>query len=118
MIMYSVFTRTDPVALAAAQSARADAQRADHKAAALEVDVERLLMISEALWTMLKEKHGYTDEVLEQRIMDIDLRDGKLDGRVADSPPGKCPKCDRPLMKRRPRCMYCGEIVSVEVFER
>jgi hypothetical protein len=117
-MLYSLFSRTDPVALTAAEIARSDARRADRRSEALELDVERLLMISEALWTMLKEKHGYTDETLEQRIMDIDLRDGKLDGRVADSPPGKCPKCDRPLMKRRPRCLYCGETVGIEAFER
>jgi hypothetical protein len=115
---YSLFTRTDPVALATAQSARVDARRADSRAEALELDVERLLMISEALWTILKEKHGYSDDDLRQRIMDIDLRDGKLDGRLADSAPGKCPQCERPLMKRRPRCMYCGEIVGVAAFER
>jgi hypothetical protein len=117
-MLYSLFSRTDPVALAAAESARSDARRADRRAEALELDVERLLMISEALWSMLKEKHGYTDETLEKRIMDIDMRDGKLDGRVADGPPGKCPKCDRPLMKRRPRCLYCGETVGIEAFER
>jgi hypothetical protein len=117
-MMYSLFTRTDPVALAAAESARTDARRADRRAEALELDVERLLMISEALWNMLKEKHGYTDEALEKRIMDIDLRDGKFDGRVADSPPGKCPNCERTLMKRRPRCLYCGETVGIDAFER
>jgi hypothetical protein len=25
-------------------------------------DIERLLMIAEALWSILKEKHGYTDD--------------------------------------------------------
>ena len=70
------------------QKARADARRADRKADALEFDVERLLMISEALWSILKEQHGYTDEELQSRILQIDMRDGKLDGRVADSPPG------------------------------
>jgi len=117
-MLYSMFSRTDPIAMETAQSARTDARRADRRAEALELDVERLLMISEALWTMLKEKHGYTDEALEKRIMEIDLRDGKLDGRVADSPPGKCPKCGRPLMKRRPRCLYCGEMVGTEAFAR
>ena len=115
---YSMFMRTDPVALASAQGARVDARRADRKADALELDVERLLMITESLWTILKERHGYSDEDLQKRIMDIDLRDGKLDGRLANSPPGECPKCERPLMKRRPRCLYCGEIVAVEAFER
>jgi hypothetical protein len=115
---YSMFARTDPMAVAAAEGARADARRADRKADALEFDVERLLMISEALWSILKEQHGYTDEELQSRILKIDMRDGKLDGRVADSPPGRCPKCDRPLLKHRPRCLYCGEIVAQPAFER
>jgi len=78
-------------------------------------DVEKLFMLTEALWTILKEKHGCTDAELVQRVQEIDLRDGKLDGKVAKVNPD-CPKCGRKLMGKRPVCLYCGaEVARVDL---
>lgn len=84
----------------------------------LRADVERLLMVSEALWRILQEKHGLKDGELMRRVEDIDLRDGRLDGRVAPTEPLACPKCGRTLFKRRPACVYCGQGVEVDPFQR
>ena len=84
----------------------------------LKAEIERLLMISEALWDILAEKFGLPEEELLKRIHEIDRRDGKLDGRVAPEPPTLCPKCNRPLEKKRPYCMYCGQPVARDPFER
>lgn len=81
-------------------------------------DIERLLMIAEALWSILKEKHGYTDDELMNRITEIDRRDGKVDGRVAQSPPATCPRCNRTLERKRPFCLYCGQAIAWDPFER
>lgn len=81
-------------------------------------DIERLLMVTEALWGILREKHGLTDEDLTRRIHEIDLRDGKLDGRVAPEPPGRCPRCDRVLERKRPYCLYCGQPIAADPFQR
>jgi hypothetical protein len=81
----------------------------------IQCDVEKLFMITEALWTILKEKHGCTDAELVQRVQEIDLRDGKLDGRVTKVNPD-CPKCSRKLMGKRPVCLYCGaEVARVDL---
>jgi hypothetical protein len=81
----------------------------------IQCDVEKLFMITEALWTILKEKHGCTDAELVQRVQEIDLRDGKLDGKVAKVKPD-CPKCGRKLMGKRPVCLYCGaEVARVDL---
>lgn len=80
--------------------------------------VERLYFITEALWRILKEKQGLDDVEIEKQIAIIDMEDGKLDGRKATSPPQPCPKCNRMLAKQRNRCMYCGEIVSLNPFAR
>ena len=48
----------------------------------------------------------------------IDLEDGKLDQRKAKTPPKPCPKCGRTLNKQRTKCMYCGELIVVNPFER
>ena len=81
----------------------------------IQCDVEKLFMLTEALWTILKEKHGCTDAELVQRVQEIDLRDGKLDGKVAKVNPD-CPKCGRKLIGKRPVCLYCGaEVARVDL---
>ena len=99
-------------------SVRSDAAAARFEVDALKSDVERLLMITEALWQILKEQHGYDDKELIKRVVTIDMRDGKLDGRVAPEPPQKCPKCGRTLYKNRPNCIYCGEYFMPDPFQR
>ena len=103
-------------AAAAASSTQARSVRTDVDL--LRGDIERLLMITEALWGILKEKHGYTDEELTNRVAEIDRRDGKVDGRVAQSPPGSCPRCNRTLERQRTYCLYCGQAIARDPFER
>lgn len=81
-------------------------------------DIERLLMITEALWSVLKEQHGYTDEELFRRVSEIDLRDGRLDGRVAPGPPSACPHCGRIMNRGRPICIFCGRASVANPFDR
>jgi hypothetical protein len=99
-------------------SAQTSAQRATTEVEMLKYEVERLLMITEALWGILKQQHGYGDEELINRVMEIDRRDGALDGRVAPSPPSSCPRCGRTLERRRPYCLYCGQAIARDPFER
>lgn len=94
------------------------ARRAESEIEILKAEVERLLLITESLWDILKEKHGYTDDELIRRIGEIDYRDGKLDGRVQGAPPDVCPHCQRTLIKKRPFCMYCGKPVATNPFQR
>ncbi|HWB60057.1 MAG TPA: hypothetical protein VG733_11235 [Chthoniobacteraceae bacterium] len=101
-----------------ANAAKSDAAAAKMEVDMLRGDVERLLMITESLWMILKEQHGFDDKDLVKHIVEIDMRDGKLDGRVAPTPPRKCPKCSRTLFKHRMRCIYCGEYVVMDPFER
>ena len=117
-MFYSSPGNYDSMASVSASAARSDAASARTEVESLKMDVERLLMITEALWTILKEKDGYDDNELIKRMVTIDMRDGKLDGKVAPEPPHKCPKCDRTLFKNRPRCLYCGEPVAVDPFQR
>jgi hypothetical protein len=84
----------------------------------LEDGMERLLLITEALWTLLKEQHGYDEQELVRRIAAIDMRDGKYDNRVAKAPPKPCPKCNRMLGKHRSKCLYCGEPILMTPFDR
>ena len=105
-------------AQATAEDARRKATGAEEKIEAIKYDIERLLMITEAFWTLLKKEHGYTDTDLAKLIAEIDLRDGRLDGRVAANPPQPCPYCGQILGKKRPFCVYCGNPVAPDPFAR
>jgi len=84
----------------------------------IKAEIERLYFITEALWRILKEKHGLDDLEIVRQITTIDMEDGKLDGRKAKAPPQPCPKCGRPRGKQRTKCMYCGELIAVNPFDR
>lgn len=109
----------DAGARLAANSANAAARDVKNEADELRFEIERLLMITEALWSMVKDQHGYNDDQLIAKVAEIDMRDGKLDGRVTTKEgPLACPQCGRTLGKRRPACLYCGTAVARDPFAR
>lgn len=100
-------------------AANAAAREAKTEVGMLKSEVERLMIITEALWSFIKDEHNYDDEKLLLRIQDIDLQDGKLDGRVAKQEgPKPCPQCNRPISRRHYNCIYCSAEVEIEPFER
>ncbi len=109
---------TEPTGPGVDTGARADARAAASAVALIQHHVERLLMITEALWAMLKEQHGYTDEDLIERVRQIDLRDGKLDGKVASTGIKTCASCKRPVSGRHTVCLYCGGALGGDLFDR
>lgn len=98
------------------QSARSKSDAA--AIARLSGDVERLYFITEALWRIIREKHGIDDQEIVRQIAAIDMEDGRLDGRKAPTPPQPCPKCNRVLAKQRTKCMFCGEFIALDPFDR
>lgn len=104
-------------AQAAAGQSQSKAERAEQRIEALEERVDKLSLLSYALWSLLEEKVGVTEAELMARVQELDLKDGKLDGRVA-SGIINCPHCDRPLSQRHRKCMYCGyELQGGDGFE-
>jgi hypothetical protein len=73
--------------------------------------IDALLLMNMAMWSILQDKLGVPDEQLMRRVQEIDLRDGKLDGK----PPAiavRCTKCGREQSPRHKKCLYCGGEVS------
>ena len=57
---------------------------------------------------MLKVKAGYTDEEIAGYIRQVDLIDGKLDGR-ANAPDEICSACGKRLLVHgHKKCLWCG----------
>ena len=73
----------------------------------LQGTVDKLSLACAALWELLKERDGLADDALLQRILEIDLRDGVIDGRIHERP-SECPQCGRKNGPRRTSCLYCA----------
>ncbi len=97
-----------PEAIRAASEAGGKANRATSETMQLRREVNRLLMINEALWEIIRDREGLKDEDLIKKIDEIDLRDGVLNGRRAKQAPADCDNCGRTLPKRQPVCINCG----------
>jgi hypothetical protein len=79
----------------------------------LERRLEQSMLINLAMGSLLQDKLGLTDAELERRMTDLDLADGKLDGRAgraAGDGPKVCTTCRRTISKRHAHCFYCGAL--------
>ncbi len=77
--------------------------------------VDRMILTCEAMWSLLREKLGLSDDELVQRMNDLDLSDGKLDGKVRKGAVS-CPKCGRTISRRLPKCIYCSQPIVHDPF--
>jgi hypothetical protein len=96
-------------ARAGAFSVVSDHMSAGGGAAALEAldeRVDRLLLVVEAMWTLLREQ-GLTDEQLAARIAELDAADGAADGRRVAAAV-TCRSCGSKVAAGLPRCQICG----------
>lgn len=73
----------------------------------MERKVQRLELITQAMWEFAREQFQLTDQQLEDRIKEIDLRDGQEDESIT-AIPLKCPTCGRVSSSKHWKCLYCG----------
>lgn len=69
---------------------------------------ERLLLLCQAMWELLREREGLTELQLADKLREIDLRDGMEDGKVSPVKVATCEHCRRPINRRHRKCIYCG----------
>ncbi len=97
-----------------AQEARDDGATAQRKAQSIKFDIEdamaRQALIIRSLLTLLERKGLTNDADFRALVNEVDLSDGKLDGKYTpQSQPAECPKCLKINDRRAMKCMYCGE---------
>jgi hypothetical protein len=109
----SLYTAAAAMSEASDASKESRAKRTD--ARQLADQLERTLLACEGMWTLVRDKLGLTDEDLVARINEIDLSDGRLDGKVRKTAVA-CPKCNRTISPRLPKCMYCGQPIVHDPF--
>ena len=86
--------------------AEREAGRGDAAVGPLDERLARLTLACAAMWSLLK-SHGHTDQELLDRMEEIDLSDGTLDGRLS-AKPVDCPQCGRRSPPERARCLFCS----------
>lgn len=101
-----------------ATAAQNTAREAQTKTELISHDIERLLLVTEAMWTMMKQQHGYTDDALIKMIEEIDSRKTIVGGVTVKSSPQTCPNCGRPNSASRLCCIYCGKPLEGNPFAR
>ncbi|WP_397568828.1 hypothetical protein [Schlesneria sp. T3-172] len=95
---------------AAAADAHAEIRLLKIRLQKLEEAFDRLTMSTMAIAEILCEQGQLTEEEVEAKIEEIDLRDGTLDGRLRQpAPVSQCAKCRHANSARRSKCLYCGE---------
>jgi len=77
----------------------------------LQRQVDKIALVNQALYELLKERTAMTDEELRRKIREVDERDGLEDGKVKVSPL-RCPKCDYTLTPGALSCQSCGATVA------
>jgi hypothetical protein len=73
--------------------------------------IDKLNLICQAIWTLIKERTDLTDKDLLKMVTELDLKDGVLDGKYT-KPPVDCPKCGAKMCRKFNRCLFCGEEYS------
>jgi hypothetical protein len=94
--------------------AKSNASRAEQKAISVKGEIQRvsaridsLALTCQAMWELIRERTNLSDEDIEARMQEIDLRDGREDGRM-HTPVFECSECGRKVSSRHQRCLYCG----------
>lgn len=75
------------------------------------VQIDSLTLACAAMWSILRDRLGVTDQQLMDRMRELDLSDGKLDGRISPAARG-CPSCRRQVVPRKGLCLYCGTRIA------
>ncbi|MFZ0828034.1 MAG: zinc ribbon domain-containing protein [Verrucomicrobiia bacterium] len=107
---------SDNFASATATAAESAAREAQTNVDLLTHDIDRLLLITEAMWMLMKKEHGYADEVLTNLIEEIEKRKVIVDGMAVKAPPQTCPSCGKINLAKRLFCIYCGKPILTNPF--
>ena len=89
------------------QVSRTEDNVARDVAFALEEKVDKLALICRAMFELMQESSGISEEQLRSKIVEVDSRDGQVDNRMTRRAT-KCPKCEAMMSPKFGRCLFCG----------
>lgn len=111
-----IYAASDTVAQSRANQAQNLANEARGNIKDLERQLERMALLNQALWELVREKLSLTDADLERVAQEVDLRDGVPDGRIT-ARAVRCPTCSRINNTRHKKCIYCSTEFESMPFE-
>ncbi len=88
----------------------ADALTSTMKFNDVEDRIDRLLLLVEAMWALLREQ-GLSDEDLATKLVELDHADGVPDGRRTPIP-ATCASCSSKVAAGLTACQFCGHPVA------
>ena len=75
--------------------------------------IARLALLCQAMWELLSERCQVTNNDLVRKVLEVDRRDGREDGRIGERVID-CPKCGNKVNSRRPKCVICGSVLATK----
>lgn len=98
---------TDHETRSAAYRAESKADRQTNEISRLRRQVDRLSLGCQAMWELLRDNTGFTEDQLEAKILEVDERDGRADEKISLQV-CDCPACGHKTNSRREICLMCG----------
>lgn len=90
-----------------ADRAQAKAERYADSIQEVQRHMDRLSLACQAMWELLRECSNLTEQHIEDKIREIDLRDGRLDNKM-NMQLFDCQACGKPTNSQRTICVMCG----------
>ncbi|MEZ7956671.1 MAG: hypothetical protein QMC23_11460 [Rubritalea sp.] len=90
-----------------AARAQSTADRYAYDIKDIQQKVERLSLSCQAMWELLRDHSELNEKDIEAKILEIDNRDGRVDGKISTQTLA-CASCGRPTNSRRSMCVICG----------
>ena len=94
-----------------ADRAEAKVDRFADKIAQMNRHLDRLTLACQSMWELIRDNTNLTEEDLETKIIEVDLRDGKGDGKIAPQVL-PCGACGKTTNSKRVFCVFCGAPVK------
>ncbi len=79
----------------------------------LQSRLDRMALTMTAMWEVLTKETEITEEQLMEKINDLDIDDGVMDGKI-DPEQRVCKQCGKPIKRRQLRCGYCETFSPIE----
>jgi hypothetical protein len=108
---YRVFHPDVMGAQAKAESAKDTANAVQKELSALKRRTDFLSVACQAMWELLCERANLTDKDIQEKIQEVDLRDGNADGKISGMLE-VCSVCGQNTNNVRKNCLYCGAELS------
>ncbi len=74
--------------------------------------LDRMVLVCEAMWVLLRENSAFTDEHLAQTMDYLDSLDGKVDDKYVRTS-NTCTTCEAKVPLRSKICQFCGNPAPV-----